>query len=205
MSIDLSTLKLNLTDIYTKLISMSIWRKIWSDAYGAIPVDENGVTYEIHHVDGNKKNNNLSNLQCVSIQEHYDIHYRQGDWMACHMISERLSITLDARLELNAKISQNKIGVKGRTYTQPKQPCQHCNVDIGKSGLLKHERSCKANPNRVVVDGFRTGVVVTAEARQKMRDAKIGKSLSKDHRANIGKGNKGRIAWNKGKKYNIPD
>jgi len=61
-------------------ISMTIYnttnyRKIYEQYYGPIPRDEQGRSYEIHHIDGNHSNNDPTNLKCVSIQEHYDIHY----------------------------------------------------------------------------------------------------------------------------------
>lgn len=52
----------------------NIYRKIYESHYGPIPIDETGRTYEIHHIDGNSENNDISNLKCVSIQEHYNIH-----------------------------------------------------------------------------------------------------------------------------------
>lgn len=62
---------------------MNNYRKIWEDNFGPIPKDENGRSYEIHHKDGNTENNDLSNLMCVSIKEHYDIHYKQKiGWLA---------------------------------------------------------------------------------------------------------------------------
>jgi hypothetical protein len=50
------------------------YRKKWEKAYGAIPEDDLGRPYDIHHVDGNRRNNCLDNLQCLSIEEHYEIH-----------------------------------------------------------------------------------------------------------------------------------
>lgn len=55
------------------------YRKIWEDAYGPIPKDDQGRSYEIHHIDGNRNNNELSNLMCVSIEDHIKIHTNQGD------------------------------------------------------------------------------------------------------------------------------
>jgi hypothetical protein len=69
---------------------MKHYRKLWIEAYGPIPVDEDGRSYEIHHIDGNRNNNALENLMCVSIQEHYDIHYKQQDWKACYKIAQRM-------------------------------------------------------------------------------------------------------------------
>ena len=53
------------------------YRKLWENNYGEIPKDEKGRSYEIHHIDGNRDNNELSNLICVSIEEHYNIHLNQ--------------------------------------------------------------------------------------------------------------------------------
>ena len=68
-----------------------MWRKIWEDHYGKIPVDEDGRTYEIHHSDGDRTNNDISNLQCVSINEHYDIHMSRGDFKAASLIAWRMN------------------------------------------------------------------------------------------------------------------
>jgi hypothetical protein len=68
----------------------SIYRLIYKKHFGSIPVDDNGISYDIHHIDGNRKNNELSNLKAVSLQEHYDIHFNQGDWMACQRILKRM-------------------------------------------------------------------------------------------------------------------
>lgn len=69
---------------------MTIYRKIWVSYNGEIPKDSQGRSYEIHHIDGNRKNNNISNLKCVSIEEHYNIHYSQEDWGACAKIANRM-------------------------------------------------------------------------------------------------------------------
>ena len=76
---------------YHYLMEEIMYRKIFTEAKGPIPLDSNGRTYEIHHIDGNHLNNELSNLKCVSIQEHYDIHYAQGDWGACQAIMRRMN------------------------------------------------------------------------------------------------------------------
>lgn len=68
------------------------YRKIWEHYYGPIPVDEDGRSYEIHHKDGDRNNNHIENLLCVSIKEHYDIHYEQGDYGACVMIAKRMEL-----------------------------------------------------------------------------------------------------------------
>jgi hypothetical protein len=66
------------------------YRKIWESHYGPIPKDNEGRSYEIHHVDGDRDNNDISNLVCVTLQEHYDIHFSQGDWSACLLMADRM-------------------------------------------------------------------------------------------------------------------
>lgn len=43
---------------------MTIYRKIYENHFGPIPKDKDGRSYEIHHIDGNRKNNEISNLKC---------------------------------------------------------------------------------------------------------------------------------------------
>jgi hypothetical protein len=60
------------------------YRKIWESYHGKIPVDLNGVTFDIHHIDGNRKNNDINNLMCVSIYDHYKIHLNQFNETKSH-------------------------------------------------------------------------------------------------------------------------
>jgi len=69
---------------------MNDYRRVWKKHYGVIPKDDKGRSYDVHHLDGDRGNNSIENLECVSIQEHYNIHYKQGDWAAAHLIAERL-------------------------------------------------------------------------------------------------------------------
>ena len=68
----------------------SNYRKIYENHYGKIPKDKDGKSYQIHHIDGNHKNNNFTNLKCVTEKEHYEIHLSQGDWRACQIMSARM-------------------------------------------------------------------------------------------------------------------
>lgn len=72
---------------------MSNYRKLWEDAFGPIPYDSYGRRMEIHHIDGDRNNNDLSNLKLVTINEHYDIHYDNGDWAACQSILNRMNVS----------------------------------------------------------------------------------------------------------------
>lgn len=62
------------------------YRKIWEEYNNKkIPAG-----YEIHHIDGNRKNNDPSNLICVSIEEHLEIHTKEENWAAVQAILVRM-------------------------------------------------------------------------------------------------------------------
>lgn len=88
---------------------MSTYRKIWTDAYGPIPKDDAGRSYEIHHLDKNHSNNELANLKLVSIQEHYAIHFSQGDWGACQRIAQRMDISSEVKGNLAANLQNERV------------------------------------------------------------------------------------------------
>lgn len=84
-------------------------RLIWESVNGPVPKDLDGRSYEVHHIDGNHNNNEISNLQLVTIQEHYDIHYLQEDWNACVLIGLRLSKTPEEISKLNSMAAKKRI------------------------------------------------------------------------------------------------
>lgn len=84
-------------------------RKIYKEYYGAIPKDKDGRSYEVHHIDGNHNNNDISNLKLVTIREHYNIHYAQGDYGACLIMSDRMGISPQEKSELASKHSKRRM------------------------------------------------------------------------------------------------
>lgn len=70
-----------------------IHQKIYEQHYGPIPKDNEGRSYEIHHIDGNHDNNLIDNLKLVTIEEHYRIHYDQGNYGACFLIAKRMKLS----------------------------------------------------------------------------------------------------------------
>lgn len=84
-------------------------RKIYEEYHG-IKIPEG---MEIHHIDGNHFNNDINNLKLVTWQEHYDIHYSQGDWAACLLISGRHSIPPEERSRL-ASLAATKANNEGK-------------------------------------------------------------------------------------------
>lgn len=49
--------------------SFSIHSLVIRSFVGKAPIQENGIPYDCHHKDGNKRNNNLSNLEYVTKSE----------------------------------------------------------------------------------------------------------------------------------------
>lgn len=56
---------------------------------------------EIHHIDGNSKNNSIENLMPVTAFEHFHIHKNQGDKAAAALIAGRAGISYQERSELS--------------------------------------------------------------------------------------------------------
>ena len=84
-------------------------RKIYENHIGPVPKEPNGRTYDIHHMDGNHSNNSIENLNAVTIQEHYDIHYSQGDWGACSAMSIRMGISSEDISRLASLATQKRV------------------------------------------------------------------------------------------------
>ena len=87
--------------------------KEWKKHYGQIPKDNDGRSFEIHHIDGNPKNNSIENLICISIEEHYRIHVNQKDYGAAFLIARRMKIKPEdisevARMITNQRVSEGK-------------------------------------------------------------------------------------------------
>ena len=86
------------------------YRKIYEQHYGPIPKDQDGRIYEIHHIDGDHTNNTPTNLKAVSLQEHFDIHWAQGDYGACYyMISQRMNKTPEEISAVASKQQQARV------------------------------------------------------------------------------------------------
>ena len=107
------------------------YRKIYEAHKGPIPKDSEGRTYDVHHLDGNRKNNHPSNLVALSVQEHYNIHYAQGDYGACYKIAIH-----------NMQLSPDELSMLSRN-TQKKL------VDAGTHHFLGGEVSRAINEERV--------------------------------------------------------
>lgn len=87
-----------------------IYRKVWESVNGKIPKDDFNRSYEIHHIDGNHTNNDITNLKLVTIEEHYNIHFDQGDYAACNMIAKRMAKTPEELSKTISELNKLRIG-----------------------------------------------------------------------------------------------
>jgi hypothetical protein len=95
--------------IYPKRTPSTVYRKIYEDNFGPIPREPNGRAYEIHHKDGDHSNNDPSNLIAVTLQEHYNIHFLQGDYRACAIIAGKLKYNPEEISKLNSLAAQKRV------------------------------------------------------------------------------------------------
>lgn len=88
---------------------MKLHRTVYEEFYGIkIP-----KFMDIHHIDGNHSNNDPLNLKLVTIREHYDIHFSQGDYGAAYMVSLRLKLSNTERSVL-ASLAAKKANAEGK-------------------------------------------------------------------------------------------
>jgi len=84
-------------------------RTVYRKHFGNIPKDDKGRSYDIHHKDGNHRNNDPSNLIAVPIEEHYEIHLRQGDHRACALIALRMDNDTKRVSEMASKAAKERV------------------------------------------------------------------------------------------------
>jgi len=133
------------------------YRKIYKNHVGPIPQEEDGRTYEIHHIDGNHSNNNPSNLIAVTLNEHYNIHYAQGDYNACKLMKlQRMNYTTKEIQELSRKGSLGKASVIDQFGNKFKVPINDPRLLSGELvGVTKGRSIVKDNSGKILsVDKF---------------------------------------------------
>ena len=86
--------------------------KIYKQHYGEIPKDSQGRSYDIHHIDGDYTNNEISNLVALSIEEHYNLHKTQEDWGAVWALAKRLNVSQEEKSQTtrNMNLARAKAG-----------------------------------------------------------------------------------------------
>ena len=129
---------------------MKSHRKIYEEFHGIkIP-----KFMDIHHIDGNHSNNDPLNLKLVTIREHYDIHFSQGDYGAAYMVGLRLKLSDEERSKI-ASLSATKANAEGKCGFV----LGHAAI-AGKKGGLKGGNYAKEN---------RTGIFALSPEKNKER------------------------------------
>ncbi len=157
------------------------YRKIWEEAHGPIPKDENGVTYDIHHIDGNRKNNNISNLIALSIEDHYKIHLQQFNETKSHkdkaalvFLAKRLGKSQEIKGHIVSEETKEKIR---KSLTGRKRP-----TEIGekiKSKMTGYKWSDE------IIQKRREGLKKSHDNMSVERRLEINKKLSESHKGRI--------------------
>lgn len=92
---------------------------VWEKANGPVPKG-----YVIHHIDFNKDNNDISNLQCMTNSEHGKLHRRLGH---LHTLSKADCI--------KSGIAHRKVGPEGTAW------CCHCQQFLPEEAFCKNKGS----------------------------------------------------------------
>ena len=130
------------------------YRKIYEHHFGPIPKDENGYSYEIHHIDGDHSNSDITNLKLVTIQEHYKIHHAQEDWLACLLMSKRMKLDPSEKSRLCSAANQKRVldGTHHFLSGEISRRTQAKRVAEGTHNLQDKVKS-KERANRLVSEG----------------------------------------------------
>ena len=97
-------------------------RRVWEKHFGKIPKDENGRSYEIHHLDNNPLNNDINNLVCLSIDDHYTLHKSKGEYGAAFLIAKRMKIKPNDIAEVARKITLDRVMRGIHNFQDPNFP-----------------------------------------------------------------------------------
>lgn len=186
---------------------MVYYRELWTKHYGSIPVDEYGRSYEIHHIDGNRKNNTLDNLKCLSIQVHYELHKKQGDYKAAWAIAQRLTLNADELLDLRKRYKKVEISKESRDKMSAAQLGKRVSQETRERMSIAQKNrqrkplseETKAKISNTLSDKKRQPH--SDETKKKIgaaiKKANTGRHLTEEHKNNISKAMKGKGAGKK--------
>jgi hypothetical protein len=148
------------------------YRKLYESHFGEIPKG-----YHIHHIDGNPYNNDISNLKAVSAEEHAIIHNQ--DFVKYAMVGGKLG---------GEKAKKENLGFFSATSEQRK-------IWSKKASLISNEKENIEKRIKTYKKRFEDGTIKhwteyysKEEIHEKITSGDPGKSQ------------RGKIAWNKGKK-----
>jgi HNH endonuclease len=129
---------------------MKIHRKIYEQYNGPIPHEDNGRSYEIHHLDGNPDNNSPDNLVALTLREHYEIHKSQGDWGAAWLLSKKLKLSPEELSDIAKKSVRKQLAENNHPF-QSGELQRQTQLKMVKNGT--HNFAGGANARKRVADG----------------------------------------------------
>ena len=127
------------------------YRNLWIQHNGPIPREPNGRSFEIHHMDSNRDNNDISDLQCLSIQDHYEAHRIKGEWGACIRIAAKMNVSPEILSELASLNNLKRVANGTNPFSGPKinmKKFEDGTHPFLRSGFQK-EMSDRSNTQRV--------------------------------------------------------
>jgi hypothetical protein len=149
------------------------YRKIYESHHGKIPKG-----YHIHHIDGNPFNNEISNLQCVSPEEHAEIHKNEFTKWASVGGKKGGNLTRDL-----------KLGFHSGTEEQKSQWAKNAASKVDRK---KH--------SEILKEGYESGRIVNWTKLYSKEE--VHRRISE---GDPGKSTRGKSAWNRGKKMKLSD
>jgi len=122
-------------------------RQIWEQHHGPIPKDRHGRSLEIHHINGDHSDNRIENLKLVTIKEHYNLHWEQGDYVACHLIAQRMAKTPQELSRLVSESNKRRTGKLnpffGKHHTAKNKAIFARNAKLTHTGKIQSEETKK--------------------------------------------------------------
>jgi hypothetical protein len=155
------------------------YRKVWEMHYGKIPKGIGGRSLEVHHINGDHSDNRIENLKLVTIKEHYDIHYSQGDYAACHLIAKRMCSDPKELSAIVSGLNKKRIGslnpFYGKTHTEETKKI----LKQKSSGENNYWYGKKRPEHGLKVSQSLTGKLKTEEHKKALSNSKKGKASKK--------------------------
>jgi hypothetical protein len=147
--------------------------KIWKQNYGEMPKDSDGRTYEIHHIDGNHSNNCIENLNCISIKEHYDIHYNNGDYGACVMIARRMNMSPEYISKIQTGVKRPGVGGVKKGTVSWNKGLNGYKINLTEDGKKRKIEATKRNSK--ISDSDAVGIRLDFQQKIEIINPDIGK------------------------------
>lgn len=140
--------------IYQKTKRVNNYRSIYRKHHGKIPKDELGRSFDIHHIDGDHRNNDPSNLVAIPIEEHYNIHLERKDYRAAALIAIRMNKDAQVVSSLASLAARKRVsdGTHHWLTGESQKKSNRQRVANGTHHLLKNDMQ-KMNAIKRIEDG----------------------------------------------------